>query len=190
MRDLHDAIARLSALLSFRMENLLRKRGWAQKSVVFQVTPTPGRTIQLVAITLHLPRGEAASFVPRADPDPDGKSWAIDIRRNDGVRRRSYADGLRVALSDKGYVLWHNDKVLSDEQLEEIFEDLSRPGPSGVGLWIRKVWALRFGRMSMEVSAHLEAIHDATALDELHAAMLRVANQADAEAAVLSSPTS
>jgi hypothetical protein len=185
MQDLFDGIQRLTALLSFRLENLAGKRAWGLRTDSYRIQPPGGMAITLCRMTLHLPRGEAGTFVPREGPEPDGRSWLIDIRRSDGVLRKSFAQGLRALPKDGTYVLFRGDEVLSDGALNEIFDDLAKPGPSGVSLWIRKMWGMRFGPMAVETSTKLEAIRDVSRLDEIHAVVLRAADKKEAEASIL-----
>ena len=171
MRDLFEAIEQLSALLAMRLEKAARRRGWASKAASRTTAPERGRLTHLVSTTLNLPQGLAATFVPR--PEPDGDSWFIDIRRTDGVMRRSWADGLRVTRLGPNFALCQLAAPLSDEAVESMYDELARPGPSGVALWVRKVWAIRFGRMPMDISELLDRVKDADLLDQMHAAVLR-----------------
>src|SRR5438105_2999162 len=113
MRDLLEAIEQLSTLLAMRIEKAARKRGWACKPTTRSASPARGRFIHLVSTTLSLPQGQAATFVPRAEAD--GETWLVDIRRSDGVMRRSWADGLRVTSAGQTFVLTYYGAVLSDE---------------------------------------------------------------------------
>lgn len=183
--DVFEAIQQYSALLSFRLDESCKKRGWAVKPLSLLVTPQPGRTLQLVSVSVHLPRGDAASFNPRAQAEPDGKCWLIDVRRSDGVIRKSWAHGLRVALAGRGYLLLCPEQPLSDETLEAMLDELGKPGPSGVALWVRRLWGMRFGPMPLQVTLKLDAIKDVDRLDAIHRAILKADQQKDAEAAVL-----
>ncbi len=185
MRDLFDGIQRLTALLSLRLENLSGKRGWAIKTNPYRLVPQAGTTLQLCGVTVHLPRGEAGMFVPREAAEPDDRTWQIDIRRSDGVLRKSFAEGLQVGPKDGNYILLLHGEALSDAAIEHILDDLARPGPSGVALWIRKVWGMRFGPMSMDTSTRLEAIRDVSRLDEIHATVMRAPDIREAEASIL-----
>lgn len=190
MRDVFDAIERLSALLAMRIENAARKRGWPTKTNGRTLSPMRGRLVALVGTTLLLPRGEAATFVPR--PEAEGNSaaedarWVIDIRRSDGVMRKSWQNGVQVGRTASGtYALLLDGAPLSDESVDTWLEDLSKPGPSGISLWVRKVWGIRFGRMTVEISDLLERVQDADRLDQIHAAVLRAVDRAEAEASIV-----
>ncbi len=183
MTDPYQAIEQLSALLFYRLERSAKKRGWATKSAAWQIAPPGGRPITVVATTLHLPRGLSGSFIPRSQPE-DGGGWLIDVRRSDGVVRQSFAYGLRLMQQQAAAVLAVNDQPLSEESLGEILDDLGRPGPSGVELWIRRLWAMRFGPMPVDLSARQETIRDVDQLDGLHAAMLRATHREEAEASL------
>jgi hypothetical protein len=181
MRDLFEAIEQLSTLLAMRLEKAARKRGWATRADTRLHAPNGharGRMVHLVSTTLNLPQGHAATFVPR--PEAEGEAWPIDVRRSDGVMRRSWADGLRVVRAGPNFVLWYRDGVLRDEAIESLMDDLARPGPSGVAQWVRKVWAIRFGRMPVDLSDLLESVRDADRLDRMHAALLRATDESDA----------
>src|SRR5690242_8540129 len=107
MKDIFEAIEQLSALLSFRIENLARSRGWATKPYSWLVAPSEGKLIIVVATTVFLPEGAAASFTPRAEPVDGGTSWVIDVRRTDAVVRDAWSDGLSVMKNDRKYALWY-----------------------------------------------------------------------------------
>ncbi|MCS6912017.1 MAG: hypothetical protein RMK29_00840 [Myxococcales bacterium] len=180
MRDLFDAIEQLGTLLAMRIERAAGRRGWACKVVPYQTSPAPGRVVHLVTLTLNMPQGFVASVVPRSEPE-DG-TWVIDIRRADGVTRRSWVKGLRVVRAGDTYVIHGANGILTDEQIDSLLDDLSRPGPSGLALWVRKVWAMRFGRLPVELSELLETTKDADRLDLMHAAVLRAVDMSDAAA--------
>src|SRR5262245_4711331 len=105
MKDIFEAIEQLSALLSFRIENLARARGWATKPYSWLVSPTEGKLIIIVATTVFLPEGQAASFTPRAEPN-DNNNWVIDVRRTDAVLRDAWSDGIGVVKNGQKYALW------------------------------------------------------------------------------------
>ena len=127
MKDIFEAIEQLSALLSFRIENLARARGWATKPYSWLVTPHDGKLVIVVATTVYLPEGLCASFTPRAEPDGSGNAWQIDVRRTDSVVRKPWAEGLSIVKQDKKYVLWYEQGALSDENLTSMMEELGRP---------------------------------------------------------------
>jgi hypothetical protein len=127
MKDIFEAIEQLSALLSFRIENVARARGWATKPYSWLVSPDEGRLVIVVATTLYLPQGLAASFTPRAEPQAGQGGWNIDVRRTDSVVREAWSDGLSVVKNDRKYVLWHRQGMLSDETLGTILDELGRP---------------------------------------------------------------
>lgn len=178
MRDVFEAIEQLSALLAMRVERVAAKRGWACRSETRVLGVGPGRQIHLISLTVSLPQSVAASFTPR--PAPTGDGWTIDVRRSDGVLRRGYAEGVQVGTVGGQHQLLLGGAVLEGARVETLLDDLARPGPSGVALWVRKVWAIRFGRMPMEVGEILDRTADADRLDEMHGAVLRALDPQDA----------
>src|SRR4051812_16456004 len=96
MKDLFEAIERLSAQLSYRLEHIAKKASLAVHFSGYSVSPKPGVLVRLFNTMIHLPKGYAVSFNPRSQPEPSGESWHIDIRRNDGVARASWGNGITV----------------------------------------------------------------------------------------------
>lgn len=127
MKDIFEAVEQLSALLSFRIENLARSRGWATKPYSWLVSPSDGKLVIVVATTVYLPEGLSASFTPRAEPTTGGSTWQIDVRRTDSVVRPQWANGLAIVKQDQKFVLWNGQGVLSDDNLSSMMEDLGRP---------------------------------------------------------------
>jgi hypothetical protein len=186
MRDICEATEQLTGLLAMRLENATRRRGWAVKPTGRVVAPSRGRLTHLVSTMVLLPRGDAANFLPRPEAEPDGLRWLIDIRRSDGVMRKIWASGLEVArLPQGGYALHYQGAPVRDEALDAILDALAKPGPTGVALWVRKVWAIRFGHLPMDLSETLERIHDPDRLDQIHSAILSAVDRAEAEAQFL-----
>ena len=127
MKDIFEAIEQLSALLSFRIENVARSKGWATKPYSWLVSPEEGKLVIVVATTLYLPEGLAASFTPRAEPVAGGASWVIDVRRTDAVTRAMWSDGLSVMRNDRKFALWHRQGQLTDDTISQILDELGRP---------------------------------------------------------------
>lgn len=185
MQDLFAAIEQLSAVLAMRLERAAHKRGWPCKSGTRAIAAGRGRQVHLISLMVSLPQGVAATFTPR--PEPDGERWFIDVRRSDGVMRRSWQDGLHVARiggPDGRFMMRQGDGLLTDEGIVALLDDLAKPAPTGVALWVRKVWAIRFGRLPLDISEVLDRVKDADVLDQMHAAVLR-AIDADEAAALL-----
>ena len=180
MRDVFDAIEQLSALLATQIEKAAGRRGWASRASTRVLGVGPGRQVHLIGVTVNLPQGVSAAFQPR--PEPAGDGWAIDVQRSDGVARRSFAPGLRVGKAGGAYQVQHPDGALDEARIDAILDDLGRPGPSGVALWVRKVWAIRFGRMPLQVAELLDRVKDADRLDDMHGAVLRALDPQDAAA--------
>ena len=180
MRDLFAAIEQLSALLAMRIERAAHKRGWPCRSSSRALGLGPGRQVHLISLTVSLPQGVAASFTPR--PEPEGDRWHIDVRRSDGVLRRSWSEGLHVGKNDERFLLRYSGGLLTDEAVLTILDDLARPAPTGVALWVRKVWGIRFGRIPVELSEILDREKDADHLDQMHAAVLRAVDAKEAAA--------
>lgn len=124
MRDIYEAIEQLSALLSFRIENVARERGWATRPYSWLLAPNPEKLCIVVATTLYLPEGVAASFTPRSSPADGGGVWQIDVKRTDSVVRDSWSDGLSVTRNEKKWVLWCRSVALTDQALAVILDDL------------------------------------------------------------------
>ncbi len=126
MRDIYEAVERLSALLSFSVQRVAETRGWAARPYSFMVAPHANRVVMVVSTSVHLPLFRSAGFVPHREPDEGGYSWTIDVRRTDGVER-TWAGGLVVRKSEGRFVLMQGSVALSDLVLEGLMEDLGTP---------------------------------------------------------------
>ncbi len=171
MKDIRDEIERLTALLSFRIEHLAKREGRAIHFSSYAVAVRPGQLAQLFTTLLHLPRGYAATFMPRSQPDADG-TWRIDIRRNDGVRRESYFDGIVAGRDSNEQTLLYKGRPLQIEDLERIVADLGKPGLSGMSIDINRLYRMFFGRMEQQVMDQLAAIRDVDLLDDIYTALM------------------
>ena len=127
MNDIYDAVERLSAVLSFSVQKLAGRRGWAAKPFSLVVAPTPERYVMMVSTTVTLPRALSAGFTPLYQPDPGGRSWTIDIRRTDGVVRDSWASGLSIAKAEGRFQITMGPVTLSEDMLDALIEDLGTP---------------------------------------------------------------
>ncbi len=171
MKDIRDEIERLTALLSFRVEHLAKRENRPIHFSSYAVAVRPGRLVQLFSTLLHLPRGYAATFMPRSQPEADG-TWRIDIRRNDGVTRESWFDGIVVGSDGNELTLLYKGRTLQMEDLERIVSDLTKPGLSGMALDINRLYRMFFGRMEQPVMEHLDAIRDVDLLDDVYTALI------------------
>ncbi len=171
MKDIRDEIERLTALLSFRVEHLAKRENRPIHFSSYAVAVRPGRLVQLFSTLLHLPRGYAATFMPRSQPEADG-TWRIDIRRNDGVTRESWFDGIVVGSDGNELTLLYKGRALQMEDLERIVSDLTKPGLSGMALDINRLYRMFFGRMEQPVMEHLDAIRDVDLLDDVYTALI------------------
>ncbi len=171
MKDIRDEIERLTALLSFRIEHLAKKEGRPVHFSSYAVAVRPGQLVQLFSTLLHLPRGFAATFMPRSQPESDG-TWRIDIRRNDGVTRESWFDGIVVGSDGNEMTLLHKGQPLTMDDLERIIGDLTKPGLSGMALDINRLYRMFFGRMEHVVIDALDAVRDVDLLDDIYTALL------------------
>lgn len=171
MKDIRDEIERLTALLSFRVEHLAKRENRPIHFSSYAVAVRPGRLVQLFSTLLHLPRGYAATFMPRSQPESDG-TWRIDIRRNDGVTRESWFDGIVVGSDGNEVTLLYKGRPLQMEDLERIVSDLTKPGLSGMALDINRLYRMFFGRMEQAVMESLDAIRDVDLLDDIYSALV------------------
>ena len=171
MKDIRDEIERLTALLSFRVEHLAKRENRPIHFSSYAVAVRPGRLVQLFSTLLPLPRGYAATFMPRSQPEADG-TWRIDIRRNDGVTRESWFDGIVVGSDGNELTLLYKGRTLQMEDLERIVSDLTKPGLSGMALDINRLYRMFFGRMEQPVMEHLDAIRDVDLLDDVYTALI------------------
>jgi hypothetical protein len=127
MRDIYEAVERLSALLSFSVQRVAQAKGWAAKPYSFMVAPGAERVVMVVSTSVHLPLFRSAGFVPQREPEDNGKSWTIDVRRTDGVLRPTWAHGLTIRKTDGKFALMHGSVALSDDMLEGLLDDLGTP---------------------------------------------------------------
>lgn len=171
MKDIRDEIERLTALLSFRVEHLAKRENRPIHFSSYSVAVRPGRLVQLFSTLLHLPRGYAATFMPRSQPESDG-TWRIDIRRNDGVTRESWFDGIVVGSDGNEVTLLYKGRPLQMEDLERIVSDLTKPGLSGMALDINRLYRMFFGRMDQAVMESLDSIRDVDLLDDIYSALV------------------
>jgi hypothetical protein len=176
MKNIRDEIERLTALLSFRIEHLAKRDGRPAQFSSYAVVVRPGQLVQLFSTLIHLPRGFAATFMPRSQPESDG-TWRIDIRRNDGVTRESWFDGIVVGSDGNEITLLYKGQPLTMEDLERIVEDLAKPGLSGMALDINRLYRMFFGRMDLSLMDHLDAIRDVDLLDDIYVALLNGKSQ-------------
>jgi hypothetical protein len=168
MKDIFEAIERLSAQLSFRLEHIAKKAGLAAQFSGYTVSPTKGVLVRLFNTMIHLPKGYAVNIMPRAQSEADGASWQIDIQRNDGVLRASWSHGITVRKLGDSFALTYDGRQLAGEDIQRILRDLEKPGLSGMTLMIARLWIIMYGRMPDDLSTHLEAIRDVDQLDAIH----------------------
>lgn len=182
MRDIYEAIEKLTVVLALRIENAVRKRGWAGKAVLerFDVS-APGRLAYPTRIALPLPLGNRVTFMPADAPSDDKSSWKITIKRSDGVVRQSWADGLHLRQVDGGYQLFVRDEVLAEAQFKQILDELSATGLSGHAATICKAYLSRFGAASSEIYEILFSAQYVEQLEQMHEAVLTGASQLDVE---------
>ncbi len=182
MSDIFDAIEQLSVVLSLRIENMVRKRGWAGKPVVerFEVRGRD-RGAFPVRITVTAPIGHSITFIPADAPSEDGNSWSISVRRSDGVIRRSFSDGLQVRKVDSGYQMFVRDAVLGDAKFRQLVEDLAGPALAGHAVTIAKAYKSRFGNLSADVYEILFNAQHQEQRELMHEAVLTGVNQLEVE---------
>lgn len=174
MKDIFEAIERLSAKLSFLTEQTTMQRSLAVQFSGYAVSPQKNVLIRLYHVMVHLPRGYACNFRPRSEVNPDGQSWHIDITRSDGTVRKSWQRGIEVArLGDGKFYLLYDGRELRDEDLMAIITDMERPGLSGMGIDIRRVYSLRFGHLPRELEARIETITEVDRLDQIYDTLTR-----------------
>lgn len=127
MRDIYEAVEKLSASLAFAIERVAGGKGWASKPYSMMVAPFPDRYIMLVSTSIHLPYYRSASFTPRYQSEQGQKAWGIDIRRTDGVSRDTWAGGLSVSRTEGNWTLMYGVIALTDEWLDGLLEELGTP---------------------------------------------------------------
>lgn len=176
MKDIYEAIERMSAQLSYRLERVAQKKGFAVHYSGYNLCAPSGQIVKVFHSLVHLPRGYGASFVPRPQPEPDGESWHIDIRRNDGVSRSAWLQGLTMRKSPAGeeeeWTIYMGGEPLHAERIAHLYSELEKPGPSGLHLAITRMWIMRFGRMPFELAQALESITHVDHLDLIYDALL------------------
>jgi hypothetical protein len=182
MRDIYEAIEKLTVVLSLRIENAVRKRGWAGKPQTerFEVDG-PGRAIFPLRINVSMPLGHRVSFLPEAQPSEDQNSWIIHVRRSDGVIRRSWSDGLHVRKVEGGYQLFLRDEPLTEPLFKRVLDELSSGSLTGHALTIAKAFASRFGGVPAEVYEVLFSVQHVEQLEAMHEAVLTGASQLEVE---------
>lgn len=170
MKDIFEAIERLSAQLSYRLEHIAKKSSLAVHFSGYSVSPRSGVLVRLFSTMIHLPKGYAVNFMPRSQPEPapDDESWHIDIRRNDGVTRSSWSSGIRVQKLHGGFALTYEGRQLVGEDIHQMLSDLEKPGLSGMALSIARLWSMMYGRMPQGFATRLEAIRDVDLLDRIY----------------------
>lgn len=178
MKDIFEAIERLSAQLSYRLEHIAKKSSLAVHFSAYSVSPKPGVMVRIFNTMIHLPKGFAVNFMPRAQPEPDDQSWHIDIRRNDGVARASFSSGIGVRRLGEGFALTYDGRQLTGEDIHQMLSDLEKPGLSGMALSIARLWSMMYGRMPQHFATRLEAVRDVDLLDRIYAGLI---NDAGAE---------
>lgn len=186
MKAFYDAVERLTAFLSFRIEKVAKARCWAVHFTAYGANPELGLVLQLYSTMVHLPRGCFVTFMPRPLAEEGGEVWHIDIRRSDGVVRPSWAGGVRIAKRGDDYDLLLGDRPLTEQDLATMMVALEKPGMSGLLLDIARAWSMRFGPMPIELALALEAIRDFDLLDQIYDGLFADAGRADIEALVKS----
>ncbi len=180
MKDIYEAIERMSAQLSYRLERAAQKKGFAVHYSGYNLASPSGQIVKVFHTLVHLPRGYGASFIPRHQPEADGVSWHIDIRRNDGVVRSAWQEGMTLRRSpttgaeetDDPWTLYYQGEPLAAERIAQLFTELEKPGPSGLHLAISRMWIMRFGRIPFELAQALEGISHVDHLDLIYDALL------------------
>jgi hypothetical protein len=182
MGDIFEAIEQLSVVLSLRLENTVRKRGWAGRPIVerFEVRG-PERSVFPVRIAVTAPLSHSITFVPADQPSEDCQSWAIAVKRSDGVIRRSFSDGLTVRKVENGHQMFVRHEVLSEPKFRQVIEDLAGPSLAGHAVTIAKAFKSRFGSLSADVYEILFTAQHQEQRELMHEAVLTGINQLDVE---------
>lgn len=126
IRDIYEAMEKLSAGLSFSIQRVAQRRGWASKPYSVMLAPAPDRTIIVVSTSVHLPLFRSAAIMPRYEPE-NGQSWQFEVRRTDGVTRDSWAQGLMLAKTGGGFEILYGAIAVTDESLDMMLDDLGQP---------------------------------------------------------------
>jgi hypothetical protein len=127
MRDIFEAVEKLSAALAFSIERVAGRKGWASKPFSMMLAPTPDRYVMIVSTSIHLPYYRSACFTPRFEPEAGGKSWSIDIRRTDGAVRQAWVSGLNISRPEGKFMIMYGAIALTDEWLDGLLEELGAP---------------------------------------------------------------
>lgn len=173
IQDIYQAIDKLSMLLAMRIENSVRKRGWPGRPAKEKNEIAVGsRTTYLTSLRLALPLGQSVSIAPEPAPLEGDKGWLIRVRRSDGVVRQSWVDGVRVAAKDGVFNLFSGDRLLTEDLLNEILDELSTAGLAGHAQMIAKAWVARFGPLPAAIYEVLAGAKDVEQLERMHEAVL------------------
>lgn len=172
MKDIYEAVECQSAQLSFRLERVAQKKGYAVHFSSYTIQPEAGKFIKLFHTMVHLPRGFTASFNPEHEPRDDGKRWHFEMRRSDGITRASFVNGLNMVPRDDDWVICYGDEPFNADHMEMLFEEMQLPGPSGLALAISRLWVVRFGRMPFEISTQIEKLKNVDHMDLIYDALL------------------
>jgi len=126
LRDIFEAMEKLSAGLSFTIQRVAAKKGWASKPYSVMLAPSPERTIIVVSTSVALPLFRSAAIMPHYEPE-NGQAWQFQVRRTDGVVRESWAGGLMLTKSGGSYEILYGAIALTDESLDMMLDDLGVP---------------------------------------------------------------
>lgn len=185
MRDIFEAVEKLSIVLGLRIENAMRKRGWAGKPAIGRIeVNSPDGSIYPQHVDLPLPRGNRAIFMPDSEPGEGQATWRIQIKRNDGVVRRRWKDGLTVRKVDSGYQLFLREDLLSEPIFNQLLDELAGAGLSGHALTIAKAYTSRFGTIPADVYDTLISAQYVEQLERMHDAVLTGASEIDVQHAI------
>jgi hypothetical protein len=182
IQDIYQAIDKLSMLLAMRIENSVRKRGWPGRPAKEKNEIAVGdRTTYITSLRVALPLGQSVTFVPEPEPLGGDQGWLIRIRRSDGVVRKSWVDGVRVAAKDGAFHLFSGDRLLTEALLNQILDELSTAGLSGHALMIAKAWVARFGPLPAAIYEVLAGAQDVEQLERMHEVVLTEPTQGAVE---------
>jgi hypothetical protein len=182
MQDIYEAIEKLTMVLSLRIDNAVRKRGWAAKPEISRLEVTgPTRKLYPLCIGLPMPLGQQVSFLPEEKPSEDQSSWAISIQRSDGVNRQIWSDGIKIRKVDNGYQLFIRNEIMDETLFKRLIDELSSAGLSGHALTICKAYTSRFGTVSPAVYEVLFSAQHVEQLEAMHEAVLTGISQIEVE---------
>jgi len=128
VRDIYEATELRSAALAMSLETLARRRGWGVRTLSGMLPDTPsgsGRTLMIYGASVLLPGGRAASFIPAPRPRLDDESWAIHVRRSDGVSRPEWNQGFSIKRLNGTYRIFFGLQPLDEQLLDRILEAMS-----------------------------------------------------------------